>query len=101
MSRPRDATSVATRIERPAGLEVVERLDPLALALVAVDRGRGDPVALELLGEVVRAVLGPGEDERLLDAAAPDQMAEQLALAMSVDREDDLGHELRRRCCAA
>ena len=58
---------------RPAGLEVVERPDPLALALVAVDRGRGDAVACELLGEAVRAVLGPGEDERLLDAAAPDR----------------------------
>src|SRR5690349_533672 len=75
---------------RPAGLEVIQRLDPLALALVAVDRGRGDAVALELLGEVVGAVLGPGEDEGLLDPAAPNEGAQQLALAMPVDRVDDL-----------
>ena len=55
---------------RPAGLEVVERANSLALALVAVDRGRGDAVSLELLGEVIRAVLRPREDQRLLDAAA-------------------------------
>ena len=54
---------------RSAGLEVVERPDPLALALVAVDRGGVDPVPAELLGEAVRAVLGPGEHQRLLDAA--------------------------------
>ena len=80
-----------------AGLEVVERPDPLALALVAVDRGRGDAVAGELLGEAVRAVLRPGEDERLLDAAGPDEVAQQLALALAVDREDELRDELGRR----
>ena len=29
------------------------------------------------------------------------EVAEQLALALAVDREDDLGHELGRACCAA
>ena len=70
MSMPRAAMSVATRIGDAAGLEVVEGADALGLALVAVDRGGGDPVVLELLGEPVRAVLRPGEDERLVDAAA-------------------------------
>ena len=78
---------MATRIGRPAGLEVVERPDPLALALVAVDRGRRDPVAGELLGETVGAVLGPGEDEGLLDPAAPDQVAQEVALALAIDRD--------------
>ncbi len=76
-----------------AGLEVVERPDPLALALVAVDRGRGDAVAGELLGEAVRAVLGSGEDERLLDAAALHEVRQQLALALPVDRQDELRDE--------
>ena len=81
----------------PAGLEVGEGPDALRLALVAVDRGGLDAVALELLGEPVGAVLGPGEDERLVDPAGPDEVAEQLALALAVDRVDDLGHELGRR----
>ena len=66
-----------------AVLEVVERADALRLALVAVDRGGGDAVALELLGEAVGAVLGAGEDERLVDAADLDELAEQLALAVA------------------
>ncbi len=81
---------------RPARFEVVEGADALALALVAVD-GRGvDPVAPELLGEAIRPVLGPGEDERLLDPAAPDQRREELALPLAVDGEDDLRDELDR-----
>ena len=55
----------------PAGLEVGERADALRLALVAVDRGGEDAVPLELLGETVGAVLGPREDERLVDPAGP------------------------------
>src|SRR4051812_8852622 len=81
---------------RPAGLEVVERPDPGALALVAVNRGRGDPVAGKLLRESIRAVLGASEDERLLDPAAPDEMCEEVALAGLVDGEDDLRDELSR-----
>ena len=79
-------------------LELVERADALRLALVAVDRDRGDAVQLELLGEAVGAVLGAREDERLVDAAALDELAEQLALAVLVDRDDDLLDEVRRAC---
>ena len=57
----------------PAVLEVVERPDPLALALVAVDGGGLDAVALELLGEPVGAVLGAREDERPVDPPAADR----------------------------
>ena len=78
----------------PVGLEVGERADALRLALVAVDGGRGDAVPLELLGEPVRAVLGAREDERLVDAAGLDEVAEQLALALAVDAVDDLLDEL-------
>ena len=85
----------------PAGLEVGQRADALRLALVAVDRGGRDAVALELLGEPVGAVLGAREDERLVDPAGLDEVAEELALPLAVDRVDDLGHELRWRCCAA
>ena len=90
MSRPRAATSVATRIGEPVGLEVGERANALRLALVAVDRDGRDAVVLELLGEAVGAVLGAREDERLVDAAGLDEVAQQLALALAVDRVDDL-----------
>ena len=86
----------------PAGLEVGQGADALRLALVAVDRGgRRCRRCSSCCGEPVRAVLGPGEDERLVDPAGRDEVAEQLALALAVDHVDDLGHELGRRCCAA
>ena len=62
-----------------------------------MDRGRRDPVPAELLGEPVRAVLRPGEDERLLDPAAPDQVAQEVALALPIDRQDELRDQLRGR----
>ena len=81
MSSPR-AASRWRRGSRPALLEVGQRADALGLALVAVDGGRLDAVVLELLGEPVGAVLGAREDERLVDPAGLDQMAQQLALAL-------------------
>ncbi len=78
----------------PAGLEVGQRANALRLALVAVDRRGTDAIVLELGGESAGAVLGPGEDECLVDSATPDQVAEQLALALPIDRVDDLGYQL-------
>ena len=66
--------SVATRIATRPVLEVGQRLDPLRLALVAVDRGGVDAVLDQLLGEAVRAVLGAGEDQRLVDPAGADEV---------------------------
>ncbi len=81
----------------PAGLEVGQRAHALRLALVAVDRGRADAVMAELEGEAVGAVLGPGEDQGLVDPPGRDQVAQQLALALAVDHVDDVRHELGRR----
>src|SRR5215210_2896436 len=80
----------------PARFEVIERANPLGLALVAVDRVRGDPVAAQLLGEPVRTVLRTREHERPIDPAASDEVAEKLALALSIDRVHDLADELDR-----
>ena len=54
------------RDERPhlAGVEALERLLALRLALVAVDRDRVDVVAAQLLDEAVGAGLRADEDER-------------------------------------
>ena len=62
--------SVATRIAtRPAlkSLRARTRCGWLLLPWIAVG---GDAVLVELLGQPVGAVLGPGEDERLVDPAA-------------------------------
>src|SRR5947208_16593910 len=62
-------------------LEIFEGPNALVLALVAMDRRGADPVPIELLGQPVRTVLRPAEDERLIDSAGPDEVAEELALA--------------------
>src|SRR4249919_1726327 len=60
-----------------------------------MDREGVDPVLAELLGEAVRAVLGPGEHQRLGDAARSDEVREELTLALAVDRDYDLLDQLR------
>jgi hypothetical protein len=57
-----------------AVLETRQRAGPGRLALVAVDRGGGDAVLVELLGQLVGAVLGAGEDEHLLPVVVLDQV---------------------------
>ncbi len=59
-------------------------------------RGDGNAVTLELLGQPVGAMLGPSEHQRLVDLPRSDQLAQQLPLALAVDRVDDLLNELRR-----
>jgi hypothetical protein len=44
--------------------------------------------------EPVGTVLGPREDQRLVDPAGLDEVAEELALPLAVDHVNDLGHEL-------
>src|SRR5215831_337337 len=60
--------------------EVAQGAHARALALVAVDRGGGNPGALQLLREAVGGVLGTGEHQHLLPAAALDEVSEQVPL---------------------
>jgi hypothetical protein len=60
-----------------------------------VDGDRGDAVELELVGESIGAVLRPRENECLVDAAALDELGEQLALPVLVDRDDELSNQFR------
>ena len=95
MSRPA-GRDVGRHEDRDAALlEVGQRLDPLGLALVAVDRGGVDAVLDQLLRQAVRAVLGAGEDQRLVDAAEGDELAEQVALALAVHGDHELLDQLR------
>ena len=80
-----------------ARLEVVERLHALGLRAVAVDRGRVHALAVQLVGEPVRADPGRDEDQHLVDAPRLDEVHEELALALARHRMDDVRDELRGR----
>ena len=94
MSRPRAATSVATRHADLAVLERLEGLGAVALGAVGVDRRRGDAVPVEPRREPRGGQLGPGEHEDLVPVALDDQVGEQLLLAVAVDRVDELADGL-------
>ncbi len=68
-----------------AFLERVERLHPRDLALVAVDRRRGQAIALELAREARGAVLGAHEAQHLVQVAGLHQVHEQRALGVLRD----------------
>jgi hypothetical protein len=65
-----------------------------------VDRHRADAVLRQLLGEPVGAVLGAREHEHLEPVVLADQMREQLALAIAIDRVDLLRDGFRGRVAA-
>jgi len=77
-----------------AGLEIRQRLGARTLALVAVDRGGGEAVFIELLGKTVGAVLGAGKYQHLFPVVGANQIRQQLALALAVDRVNHLGDQL-------
>src|SRR5438445_4366625 len=77
-----------------AVLEVGERTRARALALVAVDRGGAQARLFEEGRELVRAVLGAAEHQRLAAAVLRHQMQQQVALARRVDRM----HAMRHGC---
>ena len=79
---------------RRAPLEARQRLLARVLRLVAVDRLGPDRVALELLGDRVGAVLGAGEDERVLDGRAVQEVLEELDLLGFLHEVDPLLHGL-------
>ena len=90
MSRPRAATSVATSTSTSPRLERLERLQPLVLRLVAVQRVGAQAVALERARQPGAAELGVDEHQRLRDRA----LLQQLAARRAACRR-------RRRCRSA
>ena len=69
-----------------AGLELGQRLGARPLALVAVDRHRGDPLIVQVLGQPVRAVLHAREDEHLVPIAVANELGKQILLLLAADR---------------
>ena len=80
---------------RLARLELVQRLLPRRLALVAVDRHRRQAGFLQLLGQAVATVLGLAEHQHLLGVAAAEYLDQQRALLRAVDRVRTVGDGLR------
>ncbi len=78
-------------------LEIGERAYALRLRLVAMNGRCGDAVLVQLLGQTVGAVLGAGEDQRLVDDPGSNEVREQITLALAVNRMDDLLDELDGR----
>ena len=83
------ATRIATR-PRLKSSSARTRCDWLLLPWIAA---AAMPSVVELLGEAIGAVLGAREHERLLDPTRANELAEQRALALAVDLDDDLVHE--------
>ncbi|MNM92583.1 hypothetical protein D3C81_1049210 [compost metagenome] len=83
------------------GLEVSQCAQALALALVAVDRGGLDAGLLQEHGQLVAAMLGAAEHQRLHARILRQQVQQQFALAGAIDRvhavRDGLGHRVLRR----
>ena len=77
-----------------AALEVGQRLGARALALVAVDRHRGNAGLVQVLAQAVGAVLHAGEHQHLVPVLRLDQMDQQILLLLAADGDDALRDRL-------
>ena len=78
-----------------ARLECFEGLGTLLLALVAMDRVRGDGVAFEEICQPAARELGVDEDQYLVVGLMAKQMGEQVALQATRHRVDPVGDGFR------
>src|SRR5574340_565111 len=113
--RPTDAMDIVLRLERqlevhhdrqvldvepPRGdvgghedadltrLEGREGLDPIGLAPIAVDRFRLETPSIQPRGQAARGDLRAGEHQHLAQVVAPDQVRQELLLAIPVRSEE-------------
>ena len=96
MSRPRAATSVATRTRISPVLNSSRARVRSGCERSRVDRDRVDPGPVEPGREARGRQLRPGEDQHLLQVLGPDEVGEQLFLAVAVDRVDELADRVDR-----
>ena len=75
-----------------AGLELGQRAGAGGLALVAVNRERGDSALVQMLGQTIRQMLGAREDQRLRPVARFVQVHQQFLLAAAIADHDFLGN---------
>ena len=81
-------------------LEFVQRLGSFALATVTMNRGRRQPVLLQLAGDAIRVTLHAGENQNLLHVARAHQMCQQRALLRIGNFEYLMADEFCRRIAA-
>jgi hypothetical protein len=92
MSRPRAAKVRGDQNGHATGLEVSERPRSCALALVAVNDGRRDAGAFEMVADAIRAALGLAEDERLTGRVVRQEIREHGPLLIDRRRVHVVGH---------
>ena len=78
-------------------LEVLHRLRPRVLVLVPVDRSSTNTLAIEVLRDLVRAVLRLGEHEHPLDLLPLQDPHQQRFLVLPIERVDPLRDRIDRR----
>src|SRR5262249_37827086 len=78
---------------RPVGFERRQRSLTDALALIAVNGGRADAGAIEMLYDLVGAVLRASENDRTRAGRVLQVMDEQLQLVMRLDEKDGVFDE--------
>src|ERR1019366_10767583 len=71
-----------------AGANRLERTLPLALARIAMDRASRDSIAIEMLGDLVGAAFGSGEDDRPCHLRVSEKLDEEIALAAPFHKQD-------------
>jgi hypothetical protein len=86
MSMPRAAMSVATSTWRLASLNSASALVRAPWLLLPWIASAGDAILVQLQGELVRAVLGAREDEHLIPILRFDEVGQELALPVAIDR---------------
>src|SRR5688572_28522313 len=79
-------------------LEAAERFHPLRLRAVAVNARGGEPMMQHVIGQPVRTMLGPGENERFAYQPALKQLDEEVSLENLWNRVDRLGDPGSGRC---
>ena len=80
-----------------AGAECRQHPLAVVLRLVAVNGIRGDAGPCEALHHLVRAMLGPGKDQRAVDRLLLQKLRQQGGLGRVVDLDDALGNALDGR----
>jgi len=84
-----------------AALEALERVDALLLGAIAVQRGHGVVLLLELAHDAVRAVFRARENEDAVVVRRLEEREQQVELLVRRDRIDRVSHALGGRAAGA
>ncbi|CNT66157.1 Uncharacterised protein [Salmonella enterica subsp. enterica serovar Bovismorbificans] len=77
-----------------AGFKIGQRAGTCALRFITVDRRAANTVFIKLFRQMVRAMLGAGEDQHLLPVALANHLRQQFTFAFFIDKVHVLRHLL-------